>query len=221
MDRRANLEIVYTYLLHALAGFLNALTIMAFGKMTGVMTGNMSSMIILGFAGEKHAALVLLFYVFCYFLGSMIVGFLSQFHISHQVRDLDFFGFHLLFAALFTLFWFLTDSIVLSISVVAVRLGMQNAFPLPSRHKRIRTTSMTGLLTEIGILMGGLLRGSHLVNIRSLTFNILYLLTFFLGTSISALIHYKTHFSVLLVGIVLELLAAAFCYRLSSIEQDE
>lgn len=221
MDTRGNLEIVYTYILHGLAGFLNALTIMIFGQMTGVMTGNMSKIVISTMSGEHSTAKILLIYTLCYFIGSVISGFLTQFHVSHNLRDLEFFGYHLLFAAMFAIAWFVNGTDVLGISVVAVRLGIQNALPLPSRRKRIRTTSMTGLLTEIGILVGGLLRQAKLVNMRNLTFNILYLLTFIFGTGVAAFVHYQTDLNVLVFAIFLEILTALFCYYLSTIKEED
>lgn len=206
---------IYTFILHFIAGYLNALTIISLGQMTGVHTGNISNVFINFFEGDKATAWSLVACIMSFFAGNIVVGFLSEFEMTYRTRYWQLTAFHLLSG----LFIFLIINVSLSkqmiINVISFRLGIQNGLPVPETNHRKTTTSLTGLMTTVGVGIGRTLRSRTLFKLARLKKEALYLTVFVSGTSLAAIMTYHTYFDQRIFFIILEILAAAFCLSIS------
>lgn len=213
MEKR--LTIIYTFILHGIAGYLNALTIMIFGQMTGVHTGNISNVFINFFEGDHLDAWSLLLCILSFFAGNILIGFLSEFEITYRTRYWQLTAFHLLSAIFFFVIIHFDPSVQATINVISFRLGIQNGLPVPETNHRKTTTSLTGLMTTVGVGIGRTLRSRTLFKLSRLKREALYLTVFVAGTSLAAIMTYHTYFDERIVFIILELLAASFCLAIS------
>lgn len=212
------ITIIYTFILHFIAGYLNALTIMTFGRMTGVHTGNISNVFINFFEGDQLSAWSLVLCILSFFAGNILIGFLSEFEITYRVRYWQLTAFHLL-SGIFILTminFHLAQSVV--INILSFRLGIQNGLPVPETNRRKTTTSLTGLMTTVGVGIGRTLRSRTLFKLARLKKEALYLIVFVSGTSLAAIMTYHTYFDQRIVFIILEILAALFCLTISFIK---
>lgn len=143
------------------AGFLNIVSILYTGftvsHNTGIFT-NMSSQ----FARAKFsAALFKLGILTAYLLGSASVGFFiskTKFHYSR------FYGFFFIAEAiLFFLVIQLYDNKHMNMSVIlsSLSMGLQNGLFTNFSGAVVRTTHVTGLITDVGLIIGHWLRGKE------------------------------------------------------------
>lgn len=90
--------------------------------------------------------------------------------------------------------------------------GLQNALATTYSGAIIRTTHLTGIFTDLGIMLGGVLRGDDLDR-RKLVLFLLIIVGFIAGGSLGALLFGYVQFAALIFpGVVCLLLA--FSYRL-------
>lgn len=203
---------LYTFILHAIAGYLNALTIMAYGRMTGVHTGNISNVFIKYFEGAPEEVISLLMGLGCFFLGNILIGILSEFEVTYRVRFWQLTIFHLASAVFLILVIRSQVSIQTTINVISFRLGIQNGLPVPDTNHRKTTTSLTGLMTTVGVGIGRTMRSRSFYKLKKLKKETLYLLTFIGGTTIAALTYYDSNFDASILFVVLEMMVAVFCF---------
>ena len=93
--------------------------------------------------------------------------------------------------------------------------GMQNAFASTYSGALIRTTHMTGLFTDLGIMLGRRMRG-EMIDWRKLMIFILLILGFILGGACGAMLFHAYAFKALLLPVLTCLLFATIyrCCRL-------
>lgn len=202
----------YSYILFGLAGYLNALTILQFKTMTGVQTGNISNIFINLFANEYNLSMKLLLYVLSFIVGSIIVGYFTHHKIKFQHRMLQFAGIHLITAFFLFLSFYLNWSDYFIVSLISLRMGMQNAFPVINPRNRIRTTSLTGLITEIGITIGSKVIYKNENEVFNVFLNIMYLIVFIIGIVFASYLYQNISIfiSILFISII-EVLTAIYC----------
>jgi len=146
------------------AGAANAGGFLAVGQYTSHMTGILSSVADNLVLGQVLLALAGLGALLAFLLGAMCTAWLVNWGLRRQLSSA--FGLPLLLeAALLLLFGLfgaalsLTTTVVLPLTVVLLCfiMGLQNAVITKISRAVIRTTHVTGLLTDLGIELGKLL----------------------------------------------------------------
>lgn len=115
---------------------------------TSHFTGNASQLILALGAGETGRALLLFLLFFSFITGAGISGFLSTKFTTEELypRTLQIIGLILFLASLM-------EGILLG-TVMAFVLGFQNALNFQYRGTKVRTTHITGYLTDLGFELG-------------------------------------------------------------------
>jgi uncharacterized membrane protein YoaK (UPF0700 family) len=146
------------------AGAANAGGLLAVGQYTSHMTGIVSSVADHLVLGNMALALASLGALLSFVLGAMTTAWLVNWGMRQQLRSA--YGLPLLLEALalllFGLFGAAMDHytavfIPLTVVLLCFIMGLQNAVITKISHAVIRTTHVTGLLTDLGIELGKLL----------------------------------------------------------------
>jgi uncharacterized membrane protein YoaK (UPF0700 family) len=145
------------------AGAANAGGFLAVGQYTSHMTGMLSSLADHLVLGQMALAAASLGAVLAFLLGAMSTAGLVNWGLRHQLRSA--YGLPLLVEAslllVFGLFGaaislFTTLFLPLTVVLLCFIMGLQNAVITKISHSVIRTTHVTGLLTDFGIELGKL-----------------------------------------------------------------
>ena len=184
-----------------IAGATNAGGLLAVGQYTSHMTGIISALadhLVLGQLAMAGAALgSLLAFVF----GAMSTAWLVNWGMQHQLRSA--YGLPLLVEALLLLVFGLfgaamsrwhTVFLPITVALLCYLMGLQNAVITKISQARIRTTHVTGLVTDLGIELGKLLYmnrpTSHQpvrANLGRIRVHTQLVLSFFIGGVVGAL----------------------------------
>lgn len=193
---QANLHLGVT--LAWVAGALNAGGFLAVGQYTSHMTGILSTAADDLILGKLLPAFAALFLLLAFSLGAACTALMVNYAKRSGMRHI-YTPVLLLEALLLLLFGLvgtkLQEHAVITVSFIAVLLcyvmGMQNALVTKLSHAEIRTTHVTGLVTDIGIEMGKLIYWNRdqrqpqdsevLANRRKLRVHILLVCAFFIG----------------------------------------
>jgi len=197
------------FILALLAGFVNAIGLLSFehqsvSHLSGTATVLGTSFLNSSVQNIMHLVGVLLSFL----LGSMLSGFLLHGSALKLGRHYD--------TALFL------EAILLSVSLWLLSLGsfyghffasaacgLQNALATTYSGAIIRTTHVTGIFTDLGIMLGQFIRGESL-DMRKTQLFILLIIGFISGGTLGALLYEKYHFMALL-------LPASSCFLLAAV----
>lgn len=192
------------FLLAVNAGMINVLSLVTvLHQSISHMTGNVSVLAIdlVHFDGQHviYLALVILSFVLGSFYSGYILG-NSHFEIGRR------YGIPLSLVALFifTSWLFLPYFPRYGLLWSCVAMGMQNAMVSHYKGTIIRTTHLSGVLTDIGLVLGYKARGLALDK-RRLCLHLLIFLGFLIGGLIAAFIHPILHLEAFLVPACLSL----------------
>jgi uncharacterized membrane protein YoaK (UPF0700 family) len=89
---------------------------------------------------------------------------------------------------------------IVSIGLAAFACGLQNALATHYRGLILRTTHLTGLMTDLGVVVGMRIRG-HSVPAWKIRVPAMLMLSFFLGGLVAAYIHFSGYDSILIAGL--------------------
>lgn len=187
------------------AGAINAGGFLAVGKYTSHMTGIVSAMadnLVMGQVGLAAAGLVLLL---SFLGGAMTTALMVNWGLRQQLQSA--YGRPLLLEAALLLVFGLFGAginlfadlfVPLTVLILCFIMGLQNAVITKISNAQIRTTHITGLVTDLGIELGKLFyinRLNHdtrvLANRKKLSIHIKLISSFFIGGLIGA-IGFKT-----------------------------
>ena len=162
-------------LLALVAGYVNVVLLIRFAIPVSHVTGAVAHIGLDGLRGETQAALLAITVVLGFFLGALTSGYAMGEPIFRHRRR-----YGLLFIVQGLLFLLAGAAMVaghwLAAPLAALGCGMQNALASSYRSLNLRTTHMTGIVTDIGILLGLRLRGRQVQDWR-----LLLLCAIFLG----------------------------------------
>jgi uncharacterized membrane protein YoaK (UPF0700 family) len=199
-NRQANVHLGVS--LAFVAGATNAGGFLAVHEYTSHMTGVVSSMADTLALGQVLAAIDWLGSLLAFVAGAATSALLISWGRQHQVRQV--FALPLLleavlllaFGVLGTLHHLIGSSMGATVSLLCFVMGLQNAVVTKVSHAEIRTTHVTGLVTDIGIELGKLLywNQSHTApenkvhaNLERLKVHCLLVFAFFIGGLLGAL----------------------------------
>ncbi|MDK6805030.1 YoaK family protein [Aerococcus sp. UMB7834] len=195
--------------LRFLAGYINVTMIIHFATTLAGQTGSLTNIPILIVQQNNFALVETLSVVFAFLMGTIFSGFCYP-HDDSAVR--------LRYTAIlsgFGLLWLATPWLDLPAGLLLVltafSLGFQNGMRLSYRGITVRTTIMTGLLTDIGVMVGRWLN-RHPIEIWRLTFHLNNLWSFLAGGIFAALVDQYTPIHEMLVAGILDLLVAGYFF---------
>ena len=210
------------FLLAMNAGMINVLSLITvLHQSISHMTGNVSMLAMDLIDWKVHNIIYLVFIIVCFVLGSFYSGFIlgnSQFQLGRR------YGIPLSLVALFIFIsWLLLPYFPrYGLLWACAAMGIQNAMVSHYKGTIIRTTHLSGVLTDIGLALGYKARGLPLDK-RRITLLLLILIGFFLGGVAAALIHPLLSIQAFLVPATLSLILSIaywFIYlRHSSLHQ--
>ena len=196
------------FILALVAGFVNAIGLLSFehqsvshlsGTATLVGVGLLNS----SFQNILHLVGVLLSFL----LGSILSGFLlhgSTLKLGRHYDTALFLEAILLLVSL----WLLSIGSFYGHFFASAACGLQNALATTYSGAIIRTTHVTGIFTDLGIMLGKFIRGEPFDK-RKLQLFMLIIIGFISGGTIGALLYEKYHFMALLLPASICLIIAA------------
>ncbi len=183
------------------AGATNAGGFLAVGQYTSHMTGVLSSVADSLVLGQATLALAGLAALLAFTFGAMTTAWMVNWGLRRQLQSA--YGRPLLLEAalllVFGLFgtginFFAPLFVPLTVLVLCFIMGLQNAVITKISHSEIRTTHITGLLTDLGIELGKLLYINRLTrqplvegNRRKIRLHLSLITSFFIGGVMGAL----------------------------------
>ncbi len=201
IHRNANANVRLGCTLAGVAGAINAGGFLAVGQYTSHMSGIVSSIADNLILGQLQLIAASVAMVIAFLTGSMSTAWIVNWSLRRQMRS-TFARPLLLEAALLLVFGIFGASIShfawlfvpLTALLLCFIMGLQNAVITKISHAEIRTTHVTGLLTDLGIEMGKLTyfnRANHPhkveVNRRKLKIHAQLITCFFSGAVVGAL----------------------------------
>ncbi len=193
------------FLLAVNAGMVNVMGLLTvLHQSISHMTGNVSYMAIELLQGNYEHVLYLTLVLFCYVLGSFYSGVIlgnSHFQFGHR------YGIPLTLVGLFLLLcWiFVPYFPAYSLLWASAAMGLQNAMVSHYKGTIIRTTHLSGVLTDLGLAFGYLVRGLT-VDPRRLVLHFLILVGFLVGGVIAAFLYPLLGLNSFLVPMALSML---------------
>lgn len=190
------------------AGMINVLGLVTvLHQSVSHMTGNVSMLAMAILEWQPEQAIYLLLIVISYVIGSFYSGLiLGNSHFSLGRR----YGLPLSLVAFFiVLCWVLVPYFPrYALLWACVAMGVQNAMVSHYKGTIIRTTHLSGVLTDLGLALGYIARGLKVSN-RRILLHTLILLGFFLGGIIASLIYPLLELNSFLVPAALSLSISA------------
>ena len=199
------------FVLALVAGFVNAIGLLSFEHQSVSHLSGTATLIGTGFFNSSFQTILHLVGVLMSFLlGSILSGFLLHDSTLKLGRHYD--------TALFL------EAILLLVSLGLLSLGsfyghffasaacgLQNALATTYSGAIIRTTHITGIFTDLGIMLGKFIRGEPFDKRKSQLF-MLIIIGFISGGTVGALLYEKYHFMALLLPATICLMIAS-AYR--------
>lgn len=193
-----------TFFLAVNAGIVNVLGLLiVLHQSVSHMTGNISVFAMALIEGNIDTLLFLFLVVSCYVIGSMYSGFIlggSSFRLDRR------YGLPLSLVAgfLFCAWLFIPYFPRYGLLWACTAMGIQNAMISHYKGTIIRTTHLSGVLTDLGLALGYRFRGLVLDKKR-VVLHLLILLGFLFGGMIAALVYPHLHLNAFLVPTVLSI----------------
>ncbi|KAJ3299210.1 hypothetical protein HK104_009743 [Borealophlyctis nickersoniae] len=180
-SREFNAIVIGGCLLAANAGFINVITLTGvFSVTVSHLTGNVSRVAIALFNADITTLMLVTSICFSFSFGSFIAGLMVG---DHKFRLGHAYGYALLIesACLFASFIFLRRELVVGEWCAAFACGLQNALATSYSGAVVRTTHMTGIITDIGNIIGQACRRDSKAETWRLKVHIPLLLSYLVG----------------------------------------
>lgn len=213
---KENLQIAVV--LSFVAGMVNVAGFLAFGKLTTNVTGHFAFFIYDISVSKFWEGLIFFLYIFSFLLGSFLSGFLIE--SAYYKKRINVYLYPTLLECFLLLLVLLLEYFSLikyndiKACLLLLAMGVQNSFVTRISKSIVRTTHITGLVTDLGIELSQLLfikNKKDILHIKKLKFNIrlrFYIVCFFfLGGFTSGILYIKgVGIYVLLLAVMLLLL---------------
>ncbi|CAM3037994.1 YoaK family protein [Vibrio rarus] len=201
-------------ILALVAGFINAIGLLGFEhQAVSHLSGTATLLGISLFDASLNHILHLLGVLLSFMLGSAIAGYLLHGCTLKLGRYYDWVLF-LESASLFIAIWLLSNNLYIGVYFLTIACGLQNAMATTYSGAIIRTTHLTGIFTDLGMMLGKILKGENLDRRKAKLFAYI-IIGFILGGSMGVDLYQKYQFTALLLPAVLCFLIAV-AYRIYS-----
>lgn len=179
MEKVNNKLFCWITILAFLGGGLNAFAVLNFSFTSSHMTGSITKISVDLINKDITESIVLLSIVFSFFLGAIISGILigngREFELRKRYGEV--------FIIIGIILKILADNIYGTqkfLCIITFFLGLQNGLFIRYKGMVIRTTHMTGTITDLGVEIGHLIRGNKEI-IWKIKYYATNVLSFFLG----------------------------------------
>ena len=159
-------------LLALVAGYVNVILLMQFAVPVSHVTGSIAHLALDGTRHDVPHLQLAASMVVAFLLGAMLTGYWIEGPLFQHRRRYGY-VFMLQGAAFACSAWLLHRQLWMAVPASALGCGMQNALATNYRGLNLRTTHMTGIVTDIGVLLGLRARGHR---IRVWRFTLLWLI---------------------------------------------
>lgn len=203
---------LWILLLSTIAGFMNASSALLFAFKTSHYTGNLTQTGLSLAEGDYSVVLSYLTIIIAFFSGAVVSGALFPFQMFKPRRRYGWIpllasgGLALLAIVKVPDNWMLT--------YIAFILGVQNGMFVYFKGIVVRTTHMSGNLTDAGLAVGRFLVGQH-KELWKARFQIVNMLSFVTGVFLGGWFKLYTDFNLLYIGSFLYLGLAVYYFLLS------
>lgn len=188
---------VGAFILALVAGFVNAVGLLGFEHQSVSHLSGTATLLGTGFLdGSLQNTVHLIGVILSFLLGSTIAGFLLHSSTLRLGRHYDtalFLESMLLLAS----FWLLSSGSFYGHFFASAACGLQNALATRYSGAIIRTTHVTGIFTDLGIMFGGFIRG-EVLDKRKATLFAFIITGFISGGTFGALLYTQYQFAALL-----------------------
>lgn len=188
---------VGAFILALVAGFINAIGLLSFEHQSVAHLSGTATLLGTSFLGASFLNTIhLVGILFSFLLGSILSGILlhgSSLKLGKHYDTALFIEALLLLISLL----FLTVGSFFGHYFASAACGLQNAMATTYSGAIIRTTHVTGIFTDLGIMIGELIKG-HPLDRRKAQLFILIICGFICGATIGALLYAKYQFLALL-----------------------
>ena len=185
------------------AGWVNAVGLLGFEHQSISHLSGLATLLgAAGAQGQGAQGLHLLAIVICFWLGAVVSG--ARLAATNEQRgplllqgcDTILLAFEaLLFAASY---WILAEGSAIGHYTASAACGLQNAMTTQLSRGQIRSTHVTGLFTDLGLMLGARMRGVRLHGGRVAAFALL-IIGFIAGGGLGAIMFNLLHYGALLV----------------------
>ncbi|MBQ4833555.1 DUF1275 domain-containing protein [Pseudoalteromonas sp. MMG010] len=202
------------FILAMIAGCVNAVGLLGFehqsvSHLSGTATLLGTNILTSSYQSVIHLLGILLSFLF----GSMIAGFLLHGSTIKLGRHYDT-VLILESALLLITLWFLSNDSFYGHFFASAACGLQNALATTYSGAVVRTTHVTGIFTDLGIMIGEFFRGKTLDRRKAKIF-LTIIIGFIFGGTLGALLYIKFNFMALLFPASICFFIAV-CYRVYS-----
>lgn len=186
------------FMLTLIAGIVNVTGIVSFQhQAVSHLTGTMSNLSISLFNQTNSITIHLAGIIFSFFIGAVISNLIIRDqHLIFGKR----YGFAFMYESIFLFMGYLTamKTNLISDYLISMACGLQNAMATTFSGAVLRTTHVTGIVTDLGIAVGSLIRGNKNV-IKSLKIHLTLLSGFIIGSTLGAFLNSIIGFKTLLI----------------------
>lgn len=185
-----NRTIIWILLLTFTAGYANILSIYTIGLPVTHATGSLTNISYAIFEMNFEKAIMLITFITLFLVGGIISGFVFS---EKEFGKGKSYGIILLVMgmAIAIIEYFIGNRYVM-VSLIAITSGVQNGLNITYNEVTIRTTHMTGYVSDIGRLIGLKLHGRKIENDK-LLYLIFAVLMYFLGGVVAIVISLPEH----------------------------
>ncbi|MGP6145884.1 YoaK family protein [Jeotgalibaca sp. A122] len=207
------------FCLRALAGYVNATAILELGRVVSAHTGNSTKFALALVEGDMQNLLSIIMATACFLVGTIVSGF---FYPSNELKSHRNYGNVIMLIGLgYLLFGWLGSDTLYFLMYLSFALGLQNGMHVYYKGLIVRTTILSGTITDIGVEMGKQLRGLPVEEwkLKFFTCNFLF---FVIGAIIAAFLARYTNFNLMLVaGLLAVCIGSYFTYTQKEIMETE
>ena len=198
------------FILAFIAGSINAIGLLGFehqsvSHLSGTATLVGTSLLNSSFSESVHLIGILI----SFFLGAALSGFMLN---GHSLKLGNHYDTALLIESflIFSAFYLLTEGSFYGHFLASAACGLQNALATNYSGAIIRTTHLTGIFTDLGLMLGAAFRGEAFDKRKTILF-LLIIIGFILGGAAGAYLFGLFNFSSLIApGIICMVLAIAY-----------
>lgn len=201
----------WIFLLSAIAGFMNATSIILFSATSSHHTGNLTHGMIALLEGNYEKFIHLLIILLAFFLGSLLSGFLFPTQVFKLTRRYGYIQLVSAFAIAVGSF-VLKDPLWQSLGT-AIILGLQNGMFVYYKGMIVRTTHMSGNLTDAGLAIGRSLAGKR-SELWKARFQLMNISSFAIGALVGSFLLIRTEVNIWFVASSLYLVSGILYFLL-------
>lgn len=202
------------FLLTLLAGIVNSVGLLSFQHQAVSHVSGTATLLGVSLTDSHYGTVHLLMIMVSFLMGAIVSGFFIEGTALKLGRH---YGVALLFEVLLLIgaWWLLRNDISGGQYLASMACGLQNAMLTTFSGAIIRTTHMTGIITDLGIMLGAWLRGKPFDKTKATLFFSL-LTGFVLGGSIGAVCYANFEINTLLLPAAIALLLATFYWGIQA-----